>query len=566
MAIQDELQGSSALLTRALNEDVRSSGIQFGRGLFVAAGLWVAIVAAMNRLVPGAPGLLMFQNILLADLMLVYFVAIPYFAGAITEEREQGTLGLLKLSGISPLGLLLGKSVSRLIGVCLGLILQIPFILLAVTFGGVTYHQIGAAMTGLLAFLFLLNNICLFASLCRPTTKEATGVVRSFLILWIVLPRVLIIPALILLSLGKFSPLFTSLGNLLQSCVTWLVNLQFPFRLFSVTSSTFEESWLSWQVIIDLALGLLFFIVARRRFEPLTFDVEPVAERPAQKKSKPLIRLPAAATALAAPAGISAPCRNNPFFWKEFHFRCGGWRGLKWQWTKLLLTYAGLSFFLILLSMIPILWGTQFLTIQRAIWTVLPSIGGMISFFSGVGFAKVFVTSFSDSFTEELRQKTYASLLLTPNDTRRITFSTLLGRLMGCLPHLFWFCAGFTLLLLTAPGSPQSPTEAVTVGSLMFFAKLFWIGCSFLLWLFYIGLWGEGIAVHSGKWLATFFFVGLEFLIYIGTMQFFWTGGWQQEPTALQFVLVLFSLAVQAFITITLIRRIPITMRVRMGD
>ncbi|MFO1022207.1 MAG: hypothetical protein U0903_16175 [Planctomycetales bacterium] len=120
MSLRDELQGSSALLIRALNEDIRSLGVQFNRGMFVAAGLWVAVWAFANQFYVTAPGLAMVQNILVADMGLLYFVIIPFFSGAITEEREQGTLGLLKMSGISPLGLLLGKStLRRFLGVCL---------------------------------------------------------------------------------------------------------------------------------------------------------------------------------------------------------------------------------------------------------------------------------------------------------------------------------------------------------------------------------------------------------------------------------------------------------------
>ena len=79
-----------------------------------------------------------------------------FFATAITEEKEEGTLGLLKMAGISRVSILLGKSTSRLITAILLFLVQLPFTLLAITLGGVTLGQIFAAYWALLAYMLLV--------------------------------------------------------------------------------------------------------------------------------------------------------------------------------------------------------------------------------------------------------------------------------------------------------------------------------------------------------------------------------------------------------------------------
>ena len=73
-------------------------------------------------------------------------------------------LGLLRMTDLNSIAILLGKSTSRLVGAFLMLVVQLPFILLAVTLGGVGLIQILAAYSSLLAYLFLVCNLALLCS------------------------------------------------------------------------------------------------------------------------------------------------------------------------------------------------------------------------------------------------------------------------------------------------------------------------------------------------------------------------------------------------------------------
>jgi hypothetical protein len=71
--------------------------------------------------------------------------ALSIFPAAISEEKEDETLTLLRMTNLSALSILFGKSTSRFIGAMLLLAVQIPFTLLAITLGGITFSQIAAA-------------------------------------------------------------------------------------------------------------------------------------------------------------------------------------------------------------------------------------------------------------------------------------------------------------------------------------------------------------------------------------------------------------------------------------
>ena len=138
--------GTLAMLHRAIRLDARlwrTHLFRLGFALLVYFGLWYAQISTAVTLV-GAPGLKLFHTMAWLNVVLISLAGISFFSTAITEEKEEETLGLLKLAGVNPLGLLLGKSTSRLLGAILLLLVQLPFTLLAITLGGVTLEQVVA--------------------------------------------------------------------------------------------------------------------------------------------------------------------------------------------------------------------------------------------------------------------------------------------------------------------------------------------------------------------------------------------------------------------------------------
>jgi len=88
-----------------------------------------------RRMVRRAPGCVFWTDGLV-NLIFITLAGLSSFASAITEEKEEMTLGLLRDDGAQSNRYLLGKSTEPMIGALLLLLVQVPFIMLAVTLGG----------------------------------------------------------------------------------------------------------------------------------------------------------------------------------------------------------------------------------------------------------------------------------------------------------------------------------------------------------------------------------------------------------------------------------------------
>jgi len=275
-----------ALFTRSLREDTRSKSTYWARaGLaaFVLVVMWMSSLAGARG---GAPGLEFLKNAMWLQTVFLTIAGLAYFASAITEEKEEETLGLLRMTNLSPLAILLGKSTSRLGGALLLIGAQLPFTLLAVTLGGVAPGQVFAAYATLGAYAFLLGNLALFASVIAPRT--AIAAVLTGAVLW---------------GLGGAVENIPGYGGLS------------PFnRLDEIFTTGFHDAPVGRQVIGSVLLGLMFFVLAWIFFERLcggrqgsSLNLETLWRRRFH--------------------GWFAPGRPRAFralAWKDFHFLHGG--------------------------------------------------------------------------------------------------------------------------------------------------------------------------------------------------------------------------------------------------
>ena len=182
--------GLLALLTRALRVDARQLRNHLFRLAFVGFIYICLLVATFQSAFLGAPGLSFFSQIAWLNALFITCAGIGFFSSAITEEKEEETIGLLQMAGLNHLGILLGKSTSRLIQVMLLLVVQFPFMLLAVTLGGVTTLQIVAAYVDLLAYTVLLANVALVCSVVFQRGGNAAAFTTLLMVLYAIAPNV----------------------------------------------------------------------------------------------------------------------------------------------------------------------------------------------------------------------------------------------------------------------------------------------------------------------------------------------------------------------------------------
>ena len=294
-----------ALFTRSLREDAYGKATYWTRAGLGGFILFVLATFFFAQKWANAPGRAFFSAVITLQIITISFVGLSYFASAITEEKEEQTLGLLRMTDLNPLSILLGKSTSRLCGALLLLIAQFPFTAFAVTLGGISLGQVLATYFTLGAYTFMLCNVALLGSVLA----KRTGGAAAFTVLVVFL----------LLSVGailewlhdilkKIGFPFAGLDRLAE----WFWEATPIARLFEVLETGFTGDLIGSQVIVNVAVGIVSFFLAwaafdrfcdRKDGEAVGGTVSPVQRgwrrRPPRLQTRALL-------------------------WKDFHFLHGG--------------------------------------------------------------------------------------------------------------------------------------------------------------------------------------------------------------------------------------------------
>lgn len=404
-----------ALFGRSLREDARLKMTYVARvGLVLIILLFLLSVRGTFGW-GNAPGLRFFSSVVYINFFFILLAGFSHFASAITEEKEEMTLGLLRMTNLNALSILLGKSTSRVVNALLLLAAQFPFTLLAISLGGVSGRQIVAAYCTLGAFIIFLANLALLASvICRRSTGAAvlTGVTLFVFFAAVPFLRWLtMLPTYIGITTGP-SPAVSALGALADG-----VNLASPLkRLGAILATGFADSPVGIQVWSNLGLGLLCFLLAWALFE-IFCNEQHEATQPrslvAQRKS--LFR------------GLGAGrAWQHALAWKDFHFLTGGksWMAIKFVVYGLLLAA---------ILWIPRRWNSSpnFKDFGFAAMWISIIIGSIETWFIAASFLR-----------HERRWKTLSSLAMLPMSMRRIAYQKLLGCLPSLIPALTYFMIG----------------------------------------------------------------------------------------------------------------------------
>ncbi len=410
--------GTLTLLTRSLRLDALQYRAHTFRIVSVTIVFLMLLATHLYTGGRGSPGLKFFSLICDLCLGLITVAGAGHFATAITEEKEAGTLNLLLLANVPALAVLVGKSTTRLVSVLLVFVGLFPFALLALALGGATAHQVWSGLLALAAYLVLVANIGLLASVVRPTGSGAAIITIALVITLLAGPFLLSRVAAALIGSG-----WASAGG---STVAWLelardslARFSIVDRLQRIQSTGFHESAWSFQVIGSLLAGGGLFLLAWGLFShfcqylgddaPARFGVLRV--RSGQR--------PAIWRRLLTPR----PWRN-PLIWKDFHFLVGGMPGLIARCAIIPLIGAGLFAIDRLLAAGMNLNAPDALRISLMIAAGLEAIA--LS-------ARVFNT--------EYRRQTLCTLILLPRSTLAICYSKVAGSALVLVPYLVWFLA-----------------------------------------------------------------------------------------------------------------------------
>lgn len=502
--------GTFALLERSLRIDARSWAPHLTR-LGLMAAIYISLcVIRLERAMIGAPGLQFFRAISTFDAVFMTLLGISFFSTSITEEKEEDTLGLMLMAGISSVGLLAGKSFGRLWQAILLVLVQYPFSLLAVTMGGVTGGQTWAMTVTLLAYMIFLSCLGLLCSTIAPRSQTAGIYMIGGLVLYFGLPAYAKNIAWLHATNRVFWTHELGLSPYWWSCIDRFGDVCVAIRMNTILTSGFNESAISLQVVSNLAAALICAILSWLLFG--------LATRSTSTESSSRGLVSSRAGFLRFPAGRTW---DYPFVWKDFYFTAGG------IWMLLVR-----CFFYIGLGMAIWLWeySTGF-NLSTARWA--ENYLTWIMFLLPVDAAFLVARSLQD----EVRGQTIASLAMLPRSVHGTIYSKLAGAMMGWLPGPV---IGVWVLVLSEVGK-RNWSNMTNHGELWVIPLVFLF---FSLVPHYAGVmalyvrWGA-VPLGIGLTLGTYFGLGCIFLLIV-----YLTGRNPNGPGSPEFHLIMGSISV----------------------
>ncbi|MDG1894110.1 MAG: hypothetical protein P8J37_04295 [Fuerstiella sp.] len=177
-------QQASAFLIRSLRQESRFVSHHLMRAGLAALVLLLFFGRLATFSMRAGVGATFASDVMTSCYWFVTLLGGIYFSTAIVEEKEEQTLPLLKMTGASPVAILLGKSGPRLVSVLLLLLLVTPFLLLAITLGGVLPRGLLSATLGILTYSVMFCQLGLLASV---VSRDFPRAFSKTIVAWLML-------------------------------------------------------------------------------------------------------------------------------------------------------------------------------------------------------------------------------------------------------------------------------------------------------------------------------------------------------------------------------------------
>lgn len=463
-------RGTFALVERSLRVDVRLTRTHLVRLLFAGIILFMLIQVHDDIMWHQAPGREFFSYICYLNFGLLNLAAMSFFSTVITEEKEEMTLGLLKMAGISPIGILMGKTSPRLIAVTMLLSVQLPFTFLAITLGGVVTDQILAAYLALLSFAVLLSGLGgFFSTVCRRSNVSASLTTASLAALYIG-PEIVDALARESRRRGYLSAGLSYFLEWLCDCFREATPL---YSLGEILSTNYAGGLLTYQVVSNVLAGAGLFGVSWMLFDFCTKNEKPIAP------ARGLTALFKRRVTRSQSSSTGNRVWDNALAWKDFHFITGG------------LTAVIIKF----LCYVVLLIGMVFLMGRQMRSNFSDNVGALCMTAMLMALAVEIPIYASRLFREEVRWQTWSNLVLLPESIARISLQKILGTLPTFIPGLVILIFGAVL----APRFVEDfADEALDEVGFWWFISQYILGVHIVVLMSLVVKWGSlplGIAV-----------------------------------------------------------------------
>ncbi len=467
----------------------------------LALAMWALLAFSQaSSVMSDAPGRELFGILIGANLIVLCTIAVVYFATAITEEKEEMTLGLLKLAGLNPISILLGKSTSRMLGLGTLLLVQVPFAILAVTLGGVSIPQVLAAYLMLLAFSWFLCNLARVCSVVcsRGRHPAARPVIRRlvfFLLPWAA-------KGIAMLLVEGYWNEEDLLIRAVNACSDGMIGASPFICMDEIMNLNFTGPVIGYQVIASAILGVCFFLLSWVLFNRCTRT---------QKGTAPARGLIPKSGVLRRPLGVGRPW-GDALAWKEFHFMTGGK-------TKIIVKSIVFAVAVVVTIVFAYFVETGFGFARRSIdWDEICAIsGGILMVGALVVTALEMGVYASRIFSSEVRWRTLSGLIGLPISVGRLAGSKVLGCSLTLVPNLVLFMVAAAIgyePLGEVLETVLTEGEAFMVVCYLFSQFLLFLGLTAFLSLYV--KWGAFVLAFLILFFGQYFIMMLAFVVSFG--------------------------------------------------
>ena len=404
-----------AFLTRSIRQESRLLTHHAVRGALVLLTLMLFFIELLEAPRRGASGLFLVKSITDCCYFCLTLLGIMYFSLAITEEKEEETLPLLRMTGVRNFTLLIGKSMPRLAIVVLLILVSSPFLLLSITLGGVVPEQIAALILGMMCYAFCLSQMGLFCStICRSSQRA----VSLTFVLWVLLEFSSWIFRLFAFGCSQRGYL------LLQSCFSKVSEFLWGRSMWAASTEflMYERGENIWhmQMTFHICLALFLFGLSWVLFEPMNQASLAQGAAASENITRGLV---------TRTRGLrSLRCWDSALIWKSWQFLVGGWLWIAVWTTAMPLLSIGLVL------------GISILVSEKADAEVF---GITLMFVGGAGFVILLARLFGHVLNREIYQQTLVSLCMLPKSRSKVVSELCFGLLPGLLAPLFCFGLGF---------------------------------------------------------------------------------------------------------------------------
>ncbi len=278
-------------------------------GAFAVLVLGAVLVADWgNTWAMSLKGKMIFQCLAGLLMFLCTVLGVSLTADCLSEERREGTLGLLFLTPLTGLDILLGKLVSSAVGSFYSILGVLPVLSVPLLFGGVTFGELFRLSLVLFNTLFLSLAVGLFvSSMAEDARKAHTNGLALMLFLMMIAPFLWWV--LILYQIPGVTMEEVWLGLAVSPIFALIESGVFP----AVTGFHSEQFVVSLLMVHAIGWGL---ILAAARLLPYTFKrSEEKAAKQARRKRR---RAAKAALWRQEPRGVVARRRaleREPYSW-----------------------------------------------------------------------------------------------------------------------------------------------------------------------------------------------------------------------------------------------------------